>query len=109
MNMAELGRDTGAPSWLQPKRGGQTSNGVEAMALLDTFVTRDGMLSRFVRSRAVATASLDDATRPRVSQTELQKLFSRDLGLSAPRPDLTRAEQDQLCATDRIRDALYSD
>lgn len=78
------------------------------MAFLDTFMTRDGMLSRFVKSRAVLADVLDDGARPRVSQSELQKLFSRDLGLSAPRPDLTRAEQDQICATDRIRDALYS-
>jgi len=79
------------------------------MAFLDTFVTRDGRLSRFVKSRALGTKPMDDSTRPRVSQTELQKLFSQDLGLSQPRPDLTRAEQDQICATDRLRDALYSD
>ena len=78
------------------------------MAFLDSFVARDGILSRFVKERAHPSMPEEDE-RPRVSQVELQKLFSHDLGLTQRRPDLTRGEHDQLCATDRIRDALYSD
>lgn len=78
------------------------------MTILDTFVTRKGVFSRFYRRRQAPPAQ-STGERPQVSRREMQALFSADLGLVSRRSGLTHCERDQRSATDRFREALYSD